>query len=61
MIANKTLKAIEFDKILKDVASFAVLEKTKLEISNFVPLTNLSEYEVSAMKRTMELINKNKE
>lgn len=45
MIANKTLKAIEFDKILKDVASFAVLEKTKLEISNFVPLTDLSNVE----------------
>ena len=30
-------------------------------LSEFVPLRNLSEYEVSAMKRTMELINKNKE
>ncbi|MBE7083685.1 MAG: endonuclease MutS2 [Clostridiales bacterium] len=43
MITEKALKAIEYDKIMKDVASFAVLEKTKNELSSFVPLTSLLE------------------
>ena len=42
MISNKTLKAIEYDKILKDVAKFAVLEETKESLASFVPLTALN-------------------
>ncbi len=45
MIAEKTLKALEYDKIMADVAKFAVLEKTKEQISSFVPLTTLFEVE----------------
>lgn len=39
MISDKTLKAIEYDKIMSDVANYAVLEKTKDELRSFVPLT----------------------
>ncbi len=41
MISQKTLKALEYDKIMTDVASHAVLEKTKQEIIDFVPFTEL--------------------
>ena len=33
MISQKALKALEYDKIMKDVASFAVLENTKIQYS----------------------------
>ncbi len=46
MISNKTLKAIEYDKIMADVANFAVLEKTKEELCSFVPLTAPSDVEI---------------
>ena len=43
MISQKTLKAIEYDKITSQVASFAVLNQTKEQLCSFVPLTTLSE------------------
>ena len=43
MISNKVLKAIEYDKIIKDVSDFAVLEKTKDELLSFAPLTVLKQ------------------
>ncbi len=41
MITQKTLKALEYDKIMADVSNYAVLEKTKEEIKSFLPLTLL--------------------
>jgi len=43
MISNKTLKAIEYDKIMADVSTYAVLSESKKAISSFAPLTVLSE------------------
>ena len=45
MISEKTLKALEFNKIMANVAEFAVLEQTKGQIRSFAPLTTLSEVE----------------
>ncbi len=45
MIPVKTLKTVEFDKILSSVASYAVLESTKAEIADFRPTTSLKEAE----------------
>lgn len=53
MITKKALKAIEYDKIMTDVASYAVLNKTKEEISSFAPLTALSEVDL-LLKKTDE-------
>ncbi len=53
MISEKTLKAIEYDKIMKDVSSFAVLNQTKEQLLSFVPLTSLSEVE-NLVKKTDE-------
>ena len=53
MIANKTLKAIEYDKIMADVSTFAVLSESKKTLSSFAPLTTLLEVE-NLMKRTDE-------
>lgn len=41
MIAEKTIKSIEFDKILNILSGYAVLDKTKEEIKSFAPLTDL--------------------
>ncbi len=43
MITGKTLKHIEYDKILKILSDYAVLESTKLEIDGFLPMTNFEE------------------
>ena len=43
MISLKTLKAIEYDKIMAEVANFAVLNIAKEQIRSFVPLTSLEE------------------
>ena len=53
MISNKTLKAIEYDKIMSDVANYAVLNKTKEDIRSFVPLTSPKEVE-TLLKKTDE-------
>lgn len=53
MIAEKTIKSIEFDKILNILSGFAVLDKTKEEIKSFAPLTNL-ESAVFLLKKTEE-------
>ena len=53
MITNKTLKAIEYDKIMALVSSCAVLERTKKDILAFLPITNLTDC-VSLLDRTEE-------
>ncbi len=53
MISLKTLKALEYDKIMADVANYAVLEKTKEELSSFLPLTALDDV-LSLQERTEE-------
>ncbi len=53
MISQKVLKALEYDKIMQTVSEFAVLHKTKEEITSFVPLTSLKDVE-SLMKKTDE-------
>lgn len=45
MITNKTLKTLEYDKIMADVSSYAVLNKTKSLLKDFVPLTLPQEVE----------------
>lgn len=50
MISLKTLKSIEFDKILNSVSDYAVLESTKEEIKTFNPFTNLAEAEICLNK-----------
>ena len=53
MISEKTIKAIEFDKILERVSEYAVLERTKSEILGFSPLTSLAEAK-NSLSRTEE-------
>ena len=53
MISLKSLKAIEYDKIMQNVSSCAVLEKTKEQLCSFVPLTTLCEVEI-LQKQTEE-------
>ncbi|MDY6367967.1 MAG: endonuclease MutS2 [Clostridia bacterium] len=53
MISEKTLKAVEYDKILKDVASFATLEKTKDFILSFSPVCELNAVDF-LLKKTAE-------
>ncbi len=53
MISLKSLKAIEYDKIMQNVSSCAVLEKTKEQLRSFVPLTTLCEVEI-LQKQTVE-------
>ena len=43
MVSLKTLKALEYDKIMFEVSKFAVLNKTKELISSFAPLTTLKD------------------
>ncbi len=50
MISQKTLKSIEFDKILFEVAKRAVLKNTKESIINFQPNSNLKEVNVLLQK-----------
>ena len=45
MISIKTLKALEYDKILNDLSSFAVLEDSKNEIKATTPVSDLSDAE----------------
>ncbi len=53
MISQKTLKALEYDKIMAEVASHAVLLRTKEELMSFLPLTVLSEV-LALIKKTDE-------
>ena len=46
MISVKSLKAIEYDKIMAEVSSYAVLSETKNNINSFTPLTMLSDVEI---------------
>ena len=43
MISEKTLKALEFDKILSNLSNYAVLDRTKREIVSFSPLSDFKE------------------
>ena len=53
MINEKTLKALEYDKILAEVCAFSVLGQTKKQILESKPLTNLSEVQL-LLKKTEE-------
>ena len=53
MISQKTLKAIEYDKIMQDVATYAALGETRKQLTNFAPLTALVDAQI--------LLNKTKE
>ena len=53
MISNKTLKAIEYDKIMADVSTFATLKETKESLTSFLPLTSLKEVE-NLLNKTAE-------
>lgn len=53
MVSNKTLKAIEYDKIMSHVSTYAVLGQTKQELCSFAPLTNFLEVE-NLLKKTDE-------
>lgn len=43
MISEKTLKSLEFDKIVSELTKYAVLNRTKEMLTTFVPLTRLSD------------------
>ena len=43
MILEKTLKALEFDKILFNLSNYAVLDRTKSELISFSPLSDFKE------------------
>lgn len=53
MILAKTLKTIEFDKVLSMLAEFGVLERTKASIIDFLPVTDIKEAEF-LLKKTEE-------
>lgn len=52
MISEKTLKTIEFDKILEAVKSHAVLDSTRAVITGFSPSTDYNEAEFLLKKTT---------
>ena len=56
MVSQKTLKAIEFDKILSKVSEYAVLYRTKDLINSFSPLTCFSEVDF-LLRKTEEAYN----
>ena len=41
MILSKTLREIEYDKIMLEVSRFAVLDQTKRALISFEPITEL--------------------
>ena len=53
MISEKVLRAIEFDKVLKDLASYAVLQKTKEKIEN-IALADDYDQAALLLKKTVE-------
>lgn len=53
MVSAKTLKTLEFDKILLSLAEFAVLESTKKEIISFSPFVVLKDAEF-LLEKTQE-------
>ena len=53
MIIEKTLKALEFDKILLKVSDCAVLEETKKSVSSFCPLTDIKSAQI-LLNKTQE-------
>ena len=53
MISDKTLKAIEYDKIMLAVSKYAVLGETKNNINSFTPVTDCKEAEI-LLKKTEE-------
>lgn len=53
MIPEKTLKAIEYDKIMQAVSEFASLENAKKELLGFYPVSSLKEAEI-LLEKTAE-------
>ena len=53
MISSKTIKSLEFDKILASISSFAVLKRTKDLIKNFSPSSSFKEI-VFMQNKTVE-------
>jgi len=53
MISNKTLKSLEFDKILKTVSTFAVLDESKQTVLSLAPDTEISQVKLN-IKKTEE-------
>lgn len=60
MILEKTIKSIELDRILKQVASKAVLGLTKTNLENFEPVSNLKQVSLllSKTKECYDLLYK---
>ena len=56
MISEKTLKSLEFDKILKIVSGYAVLDSSKAAIENLKPTSDKSEV-TYLLKSTEEAFN----
>lgn len=50
MISQKTLKSLEYDKVLKIVSEYCVLKKTKSEICEFAPSEDFFESQVYLAK-----------
>lgn len=53
MISEKTLKSLEFDKVLSVLSKYAVLNRTKNDINRLSPLSDIKETTVS-LKKTKE-------
>ena len=53
MIPEKTLKAVEYDKILISVSEYAVLKETKTDIKSLRPASDIKEVEF-LLKKTAE-------
>ena len=43
MISEKTVRSLEFDKVLFNLSKYAVLEKTKISLGGFSPLSDLQQ------------------
>ena len=56
MISNKTLKSLEYDKVLSALLEYAVLDNTKNYINNFVPFSTFEEAQLS-LNKTNEAYN----
>lgn len=56
MISTKTLKSLEYDKVLSALKEYAVLDNTKNYINNFVPFTTFEDAKLS-LDKTNEAFN----
>ena len=53
MVSEKTLKSLEFDKILSELSKYAVLNRTKSDIQCFSPLSDIGQV-LSLLDKTEE-------